>query len=155
MGFPIGVADSSYGMSSSYVFLATSLIVTCHFDTLTSRAVPLSLWRRKPDLFSAVGTSPLYPEIVPGQQAAWRSHSVDFSRARSHLVPAFSPPSSVVVARTYLRGTPFSGAGESRSRGAVAAISRHATSIRLMAVGNLVFGALRARWVLSSSTCTH
>ena len=89
------------------------------------------------------------------QQAAWRSRSVDSSRARCHMEPAFSLPSSGVVARTFLRGTPFSGADVSHIRGAVAARSRHATSIRLMAVGDLVFGALRACSALSSSTCSH
>ena len=145
------------GCLAAMFFLATSLIVTCHFDTLTSRAMPLSLWRRKPDLFSAVGTSPLYPEIVPGisQQAAWRSHSVDSSRARSHLEPAFPLPSSGTVARTFLRVRPFWAAGEIHSRGAVVAKSRHANSTQLLGLGSLSLRERPARRALSSSICLH
>ena len=108
-------------------------------------------------LFSAFGSSPLYPEIVPGisQQAAWRAHLVASSWARSQWELAVSPPSSAAFARTYRRGRPFSGAGESRSRVAEAASSRHATSIQLSGVGSLVLSARPARRALPASTCLH
>ena len=112
-------------------------------------------------MFRGVSPSPcshIYSGRGPrgiSQQAAWRSRSVDSSRARSHLEPAFSLPSSGVAARTFRQGISSLEACEPRIRGAVAASYRHSTSTRMLAMGTLGLRAGRARWALSSSTCSH
>ena len=105
-------------------------IITRHIDTLASQA-PLSLWRRKPDVFSV---SPRAAGI--SQQEARRSRLAAFAWELSHS-EAFSQASSAALAQTCWRVKPSAGDGGSHSRGDKAEGFHNATSTRLLAVGTL------------------